>query len=246
MSKALLAYNFAALMLPIPLGRHVSTETGNNRKKTKMDYLFFAAAWVLWCSLHSLLIAPPINNFFSRRFKNNHNHVRLFYNLLALVTLVPVVWFGSGLRGPLVIFWQGPYLIVQLFLIMAGIGLFAAGARRYDLRHFMGLARTDAPISHRSASREEAFKTGGILNVTRHPWYLGGLMLIWARNLDLATLISNIIVSLYLFIGIFLEERKLIACHGNRYRRYQKQVSMLIPFKWIKARFDRRHNSPHG
>ena len=33
----------------------------------------------------------------------------------------------------------------------------------------------------------------------------------------------------YILIGIYLEERDLITLFGDQYRRYRKQVSMLIP-----------------
>ena len=33
----------------------------------------------------------------------------------------------------------------------------------------------------------------------------------------------------YILIGIYLEERDLIALFGDQYRRYRKQVSMLVP-----------------
>ncbi len=34
----------------------------------------------------------------------------------------------------------------------------------------------------------------------------------------------------YILIGISLEERDLIALFGDQYRRYRKQVPMLIPW----------------
>jgi len=34
----------------------------------------------------------------------------------------------------------------------------------------------------------------------------------------------------YIMIGIYLEERDLIALFGDQYRRYREQVSMLVPW----------------
>ena len=69
----------------------------------------------------------------------------------------------------------------------------------------------------------------------RHPWYLAALLLIWARDLTLADLVVNAVLVGYLWGGTLLEERKLVQTYGEEYRRYQAQVSMLIPWKWLQG-----------
>jgi methanethiol S-methyltransferase len=39
----------------------------------------------------------------------------------------------------------------------------------------------------------------------------------------------------YILIGIYLEERDLVAMFGDQYRRYREQVAMLIPLPGRKA-----------
>ncbi len=39
-------------------------------------------------------------------------------------------------------------------------------------------------------------------------------------------------MSLYFIIGSHLEEKKLIAFHGDQYRLYRKYVAALIPLPW--------------
>jgi protein-S-isoprenylcysteine O-methyltransferase Ste14 len=34
----------------------------------------------------------------------------------------------------------------------------------------------------------------------------------------------------YILIGIYLKERDLIGLFGDQYRRYRKQVAMLVPY----------------
>ena len=89
--------------------------------------------------------------------------------------------------------------------------------------------------------------TSGVLGVIRHPWYSGVFLLLWASDITLRGLMINLILSAYLVIGTFLEERKLVLEFGDRYREYQRQVSMFIPFKWLKSRLSmltRRACSP--
>ncbi|NNK97114.1 MAG: hypothetical protein HKP41_22395, partial [Desulfobacterales bacterium] len=75
-----------------------------------------------------------------------------------------------------------------------------------------------------------------------HPWYLGGIIFIWsaADKVYPSTLITACIVSAYFVIGSLLEERKLQKKFGQAYEDYQKDVSMLIPVKWLQEQLKRR------
>ena len=63
----------------------------------------------------------------------------------------------------------------------------------------------------------------------RHPWYSLGLLILWTRDMDEARLISTLCITLYLWLGSLLEERKLLAFHGEAYARYRARVAGLIP-----------------
>ena len=106
--------------------------------------------------------------------------------------------------------------------------------QRYDMRQLLGLARLCGG-SGRGLGEGGGVDTGGILGLVRHPWYLAMLLLLWARNLQTADLVVNTVLMLYLVGGTVLEERKLVAAFGAEYRAYQQRVSMLVPWKALKA-----------
>jgi protein-S-isoprenylcysteine O-methyltransferase Ste14 len=80
------------------------------------------------------------------------------------------------------------------------------------------------------------FDLSGVLGVVRHPWYVAVFILLWASNLNRTGIIINLILSAYLVIGTFLEERKLVLEFGDKYKVYQRQVSMFIPLKWLRSK----------
>jgi protein-S-isoprenylcysteine O-methyltransferase Ste14 len=49
-------------------------------------------------------------------------------------------------------------------------------------------------------------------------------------------LVINTLLTLYVLIGTWLEERKLVLEFGEAYLRYQRQVPMLIPFTKSKCK----------
>ncbi len=109
-----------------------------------------------------------------------------------------------------------------------------AGGFQYDMLNMAGIRQLKNGITHESDLDAAELSFNGILGIVRHPWYLAGFILIWASDFGTAEIIRNIIVDFYFVIGAFLEERKLITELGDNYREYQRQVPMLIPYKWQK------------
>lgn len=85
--------------------------------------------------------------------------------------------------------------------------------------HFFG--RIVAPIQ---------FKTPGLYQLVRHPIYLGFIIAFWSSpTMTIGHLLFASVTTTYIFIGIWLEERDLVALFGDEYRRYRERVAMLLP-----------------
>jgi protein-S-isoprenylcysteine O-methyltransferase Ste14 len=131
----------------------------------------------------------------------------------------PVVWsisdpVASGLL--LGVFWLGwAVLFVSTFLI-----------NHFEL---FGLAQVHAYATGRQAPPPE-FRTPLFYRYVRHPLYVGFLLAFWAVPVMTAGhLLFSAACTGYILVGIWFEERDLIAQFGDRYRRYRQEVSMLVP-----------------
>lgn len=78
--------------------------------------------------------------------------------------------------------------------------------------------------------RPVVFQTPWLYRYVRHPLYVGWLFVFWATpTMTVAHLVFAIATSTYIFIGIWFEERDLIAGHPQ-YADYRRRVPMLVPF----------------
>lgn len=201
-----------------------------------MKYLFAAVLWILWCTLHSALISITVTDFLKRALGDKYRFYRLFFNTVSLVTLIPVVYYSISIRQAPVFRWEGHLVIVKYLLLVTSISLFIAGERHYSMLQLLGIRQIKTGRATPTLSEYDTFDTSGILGAVRHPWYTAGIIVVWARDMSLSTFLVNIIISAYFVIGTILEEKKLLLEFGEKYREYQKNVSMFIPYKWLKAK----------
>jgi len=180
-----------------------------------MKYLILIILWLLFCFLHSFLIHPPVENFLKDKFFPKS--YRIFYNLISLIS------FAGAYLYLKINFSEPKLVVIPLWLsaifIITGILLILWSFSCYNLKEFLGLA----------AQNTKNLVKKGPLKYLRHPLYLAALLLIWSEGFNLPRLLVNIILSGYIFIGIKLEEKKLINIFGQEYENYKKEVPALFP-----------------
>jgi methanethiol S-methyltransferase len=204
----------------------------------KSDYIVLALLWAGYCSVHSWLISIGVTRFFQSALVTKYRFYRLFYNVFSLVTLIPLLLYSNSLRfkGPEVFTWAGNWWIVRYSLALLAVVLIIGGARHYSMTQFLGIQQIRKFRVAGAMTQSGDFDSSGVLGLTRHPWYVAVFILIWVGDLWVGTVVINTVLTAYLVVGTILEERKLILEFGDKYREYQRNVSMFIPLEWLSRK----------
>lgn len=186
-----------------------------------------------WGIVHSLLASTGVKDLFHRTFGNGLMRIyRLLYNIFAVVSFLPILFLMITLPDQPVYQIASPYNYLMRIGQVISIVLLLVAALQTDLFSFVGL---------RQLFEEEKagiLITSGLYSVVRHPLYTFGLLILWlSPNMSRNSLIVYSALTIYILIGIFFEERKLLREFGKNYEDYRSVTPMLIPglnFSWNK------------
>lgn len=161
---------------------------------------------------------------------------RSTFVLAATLVLALLMWQWRPIAEPLVWSVEHPALAVALQAVFwLGWGVLLVST--FLINHFelFGLAQVVARLRGRALPRPD-FRTPLFYRHVRHPIYLGFLLAFWATpQMSAGHLLFAVATTGYILIGIWFEERDLVAQFGERYQAYREQVGMLLP-RWRRSR----------
>jgi methanethiol S-methyltransferase len=160
-----------------------------------------------------------------------HSVERSVYVLLASLALILLFWQWRPM--PAIVWQVDDPGVATAVMAVSFVGWLVVFTSTFLINHFelFGLHQVVANLARRTLP-EPRFKTPVLYKIVRHPIYLGFIVAFWAAPvMTVGHLLFAAVTTAYIFVGIFLEERDLVAMFGEDYKRYRAQVGMLIPFR---------------
>jgi protein-S-isoprenylcysteine O-methyltransferase Ste14 len=180
---------------------------------------------LLWGVIHSLLASLAFKTFLANALgKTLMRGYRLFYNILSFLTFLPILYLVATLpNAPL---YSIPAPLSYLMFLGQGIGLalLLLGVLQTDTLAFIGLRQLF------EEERPTPLVTRGLYRLVRHPLYTGGLLLLWCSpSVSVNSFTLYLGATIYILVGAYFEERKLLREFGQAYAEYKAKTPMLLP-----------------
>ena len=176
---------------------------------------------------HSVMARPAFKAWWTRLVPPAVE--RSTYVLFASLALILLFWLWQPLPGAV---WM---LTGSAAMVATGLSLLGWATvlvSTFLLSHFelFGLMQVYARLCNKAVPQMQ-FHTPALYRYVRHPIYFGFLVAFWAAPvMTLGHLVFAIATTGYIFIGLTLEERDLVAHFGDTYRDYRRRVSMILPW----------------
>ena len=181
----------------------------------------------LFAIQHSVMARPAFKRWWAKIVPQPAE--RSTYVLFSSLALLLLFWQWQPMGG---LIWRVQNPIGQAILFT----LFAAGwllvlIATFLINHFdlFGLRQVYLYLRGKEYTSLK-FGTPGPYRYVRHPLYVGWLFAFWATpTMTAAHLVFALLTTAYILIAIQLEERDLLAVHGEEYAAYRRRVPMLLP-----------------
>jgi protein-S-isoprenylcysteine O-methyltransferase Ste14 len=179
----------------------------------------------LWGGIHSLLASLSFKDFLGRTLGDKFmKPYRLLYNIFAVLSISPVLYLMVVL--PDEVLYQVPPPWSYFMRLGQGLSVFLlfVAVLQTDVLSFAGLRQLI------EEERTAKLVTHGLYHFVRHPLYTFSLLILWlSPKATSNSFIVYLALTLYVLVGAFFEERKLLRQFGQEYEDYRSVTPMLMP-----------------
>lgn len=189
--------------------------------------LLSLAAWGL---VHSVLASHFAKDMIRGTVgKQGMRLYRLGYNIFSVLSFAPVLYFSWSLPDEVVYAVPSPWNILMFGGQLLAAACLLAAFLQTDSLSFIGLKQLFV-----EGEDSGPLVTRGLYRLVRHPLYTFSLLFVWLTPvMSQNSLVLYLGVTLYVLIGAYFEERKLLRDFGGAYEEYKRRTPMLIPgLRW--------------
>jgi len=155
---------------------------------------------------------------------------RSVFVLVASAQIALLVWQWRPVAAPL---WASSGIAALALRAAQLAGWAMALGSTFLLDHFelFGLRQT-----FERPAQAAGMHTPLLYRYLRHPMYAGMLLGLWAApTMTAGHALLAALFTAYVLVGIRHEERDLVRVFGDAYRRYQREVPMLVPWPRVRV-----------
>jgi protein-S-isoprenylcysteine O-methyltransferase Ste14 len=179
----------------------------------------------LWGVVHSYMASTMFKNILRRTFGDGFMRgYRLLYNIISTISFAPILALMVALPNKDLYQVPSPWRYTMLAGQGFSVALLLVAALQTDTLSFVGLRQL---FEEESSGK---LVTSGLYHFVRHPLYTFGLLILWlSPNMTVNSFIVYLALTIYIFVGAYFEERKLLREFGQEYADYRSNTPMIIP-----------------
>jgi len=180
---------------------------------------------LLWGVQHSIMARPSFKAKLTRLIPESAERSTYVWTSGLCLALIALYWQGNTETA-----WNFEGLQLPLrVLSLAGWGLTVWATFQIDHFDLFGLKKPFEGLSGKTSGNKQ-FVTPFLYRYMRHPIQTGVLLGMWLQaHMTQGQLLLTLGMTVYVFIGLYFEEKDLVTEFGNRYRTYMQQVPRLFP-----------------
>lgn len=175
---------------------------------------------------HSLMARESFKRWWTRIIPADAE--RSTYVLQSALFLSLAMWQWQPLPGTV---WMLDGALAWAAYGVCGLGVCLVLLSTFLIDHFelFGLRQIWCASTDRRPP-EPRFRTPSLYRFVRHPMQLGIILVfVGTPHMTLGHMLFAGLMTCYVLIGLWFEERALVREFGEAYRTYQRQVPMLVP-----------------
>lgn len=185
---------------------------------------------LLFVAQHSLMARDKYKRWYRKVFGDRC--LRSTYVLTSGLITMFILLYWQPIEGHVWIvadsyqwlFWLG---------FLGGLLVVIAALFAIDFAHFFGIRQV---FMESEDEHTHKLQIKGLYQYSRHPIMLGLLIVLWCVPDMSATKLSlSLLMTVYIFIGLYFEEQALVRHFGDDYRNYQNQVGKILSLPWWKS-----------